>query len=175
MPYRKMPLGLQKYTIKKIFRKWNPSAEPNDLNWEYIQGWSDFEMNFEIMRGTNTQYVWQDPEHKRLIKERNRQIQEKRDELKLLYAIGSDDGAYRLEREIKALERIPIQQPRRVNWKVENRIREEVYSTTVEIKPHKVMRNGKSYSFGRIQVLCDASLKGLKAEVTVIKPKGEHV
>jgi DNA polymerase III delta prime subunit len=60
-------------------------------------------------------------------------------------------------------------------WQVLQTKEGEFYVTDVEIKRHMSVAQGRPYSYGRIQLTLDESWVGLKAKVTVMKPKVEEL
>ena len=55
---RVMPLGLQKYTLKKMFKKLNPDADPEFLDWDCMSYDQNFNENYRDMENGNPEYVW---------------------------------------------------------------------------------------------------------------------
>ena len=53
-----MPLGLQKYTLKKMFKKLNPNADPEFLDWDCMSYDQNFNENYRDMANGNPEYVW---------------------------------------------------------------------------------------------------------------------
>ena len=57
---RKMSLGLQKYMILKIFKKFNPDADPQNLDLESLDSTCELTENLDDMKNEYPQYVWED-------------------------------------------------------------------------------------------------------------------
>ena len=54
-----MPLGLQKYTITKIFNKLNPDEEPDDLDWDNLDKGATFHENLNNMKNGHPRFNWE--------------------------------------------------------------------------------------------------------------------
>jgi hypothetical protein len=168
MPKRRMPLGLQKYTILKIFKKLNPNAEPDNLDWDNLDNLCNFRENYDNMAKTHPDFEWEDTAVAigRMEDEiRNRQIEEKEEERESLLASGRVEEAAAVKREIEALERAPDFIKK--GWSVDNTEDGQYYTTVVKIKSRS---QGKKYNYGRIQISTPQSLIGLDARITVFKP-----
>ena len=50
MTDRVMPLSLQKYTITKIFNKFNPDGEPYNIDWDGLEKTATFSENLDKRR-----------------------------------------------------------------------------------------------------------------------------
>ena len=57
---RKMSLGLQKYMILKIFKKFNPDTDPQNLDLESLDSTCELSENLDDMENAYPQFVWKD-------------------------------------------------------------------------------------------------------------------
>jgi len=154
-----MPLGLQKYTIKKVFLKWNPDGEPDNLDWDALEKGATFGENLENMKSMHPEYIWDDLLWRKWkYEEQAREEQAKHDLEKVLSDAGvSEDSVESFSKNADT------------GWQVERTELGETYSTVVEIKRHTAVAKGKKYAYGRIQITVDPEWVGLKATISVSK------
>lgn len=152
-----MPLGLQKYNIKRIFNRLNPNEEPDNLDWDVLDSECCFSENRDNMKRGNPQYKWDPLEH--II--RKAEAQEKAYNERLRMDAGLDPEYSEENSEESFSKKNPD-----TNWQVEQTDLGETHSTIVEIKPHTAGK-GKKYHYGRIQLIVDPSWVGFKAKITV--------
>jgi len=172
MKDRFMPLGLQKYTILKIFNRLNPDAEADNLDWDWLDDKSLLVENLLNMKQGNPDYVWNDPLDEEDIEqmETDRLIEEKLEILETLHSAGLDEEAEKVSKEIDEIV-ARFSKKFDTGWHVEQTENGEMHTIDVEIKPHKTSAKGKKYSYGRIQLTVDPALVGLKAKISVFKAK----
>jgi hypothetical protein len=173
MTNRVMPLGLQKYTITRIFKRLNPKNDPEDLDWDGLDDKCCLGGNLENMQELNPQYIWvdediiirkyEDLEHRRL-------VQEKLGEYQSLLTAGLDEEAEKVSKEIDEIE-ARFNKKYDTGWHVEQTEDDEMHTIEIEIKPRPVFRNGKKYPYGRIQLNVDPAWVGLKAKISVFRAK----
>ena len=152
---RVMPLGLQKYTLLKIFKKLNPDAEPDNLNWDNTDHSGCFSENYHDMANAHPQYVW--------FEESIEEIEQKEKDIEIQNLI--DNGVD--EETIDRIRDESEMQTVKGGWKVGTIAGKLTYTKTVKIKSHL---KGK-YMRGRIQTTCDSEFIGLEAKITFVKPE----
>jgi len=168
-----MNLGLQKHTIRKIFNRLNPKAEPDNLNWDCLDNKCCLAENLLNMEETNSEYKWVDDDvllRKYEELEHGRILQEKRETLETLQNAGLDEEAKKVSKEIDEIE-ARFSKKFDTGWHMEQTENGEMHTIEVEIKPHKTSVKGKKYSYGRIQLTVDPAWIGLKAKISVFKAK----
>jgi hypothetical protein len=172
MKDRFMPLRLQKYTILKIFNRLNPDAEPDNLDWDWLDDESLLDENLLNMKQGNPDYVWNDPLDEQDIErmETDRLIQEKLEKLETLQNAGLDEEAKKVSKEIDEILE-SFSKKFDTGWHAKRTENGEMHTIEVEIKPHKTSAKGKKYSYGRIQLTVDPAWIGLKAKISVFKAK----
>ena len=153
MTDRVMPLGLQKHTILKVFNRLNPDAEPDDLDWDHLDGKCSFAENLWNMKQGHPRYVWDEPldEYDIDRMEMGRVLQEKYDQIGILLAKGLDEDAAKVSKEMDEIEE-RFNKKFDTGWHMEKIEGGEMHTIEVEIKLRPVFRNGKKYPYGRIQI-----------------------
>jgi hypothetical protein len=156
---RVMPLGLMKYTLKKVFNRLNPGEEVDNINFECLDYPCSFSTAIHDMADQYPQYVWfeQTPFE---IENRAKEV-EIQNLIDSLIEEGYDEET--IDRIVEEREMETVKGGWKVGW-VAGR---ETYTKTVEIKPHL---KGK-HKRGRIQTTCPPEFIGLDAKVTFVKPE----
>jgi hypothetical protein len=154
---RFMPLGLMKYTLKKVFNRLNPDEEVDNINFECLDYPCSFESAVHDMADQYPQYVW--------FEQTSFEIESRAKEVEIQNLIDSllekgydEDTIDRIveEREMQALKG---------GWKKGWVAGKETYTKTVKIKSHL---KGK-YMRGIIRTTCEPEFIGLNAKVTFVK------
>lgn len=171
-PMKVMPLGLQKYTLTRTFNRLNPNAEPDNLDWDWLDDKCSFEENLANMKQGNPDYVWYEPLDEYDIEriEMDRLLQEKYETIGVLLSAGLDEEAEKVSKEMDEIE-ARFSKKFDTGWHVEQTEDGEKHTIEVEIKQHPVFRNGKKYPYGRIQLTVDPAWVGLRAKISVFKAK----
>ena len=161
---RMMNLGLQKHTILKIFNRFNPEVEPDNLDWDNLDDTCKLSENLDNMKNAHPQYVWEDELPKWEHAEHNGQLER-------LHEAGVEDAEV-MERILSIyniddfsnnlLSKLAKQEQRQVG---------EIFYKVVKIKPTTRKGKGKTYSYGCIQNLFDSKYVGLKAKIIVFGTK----
>ena len=150
---RVMPLGLVKYTILKKFKKLNPDAEPDDLDWDCLDYPTSFNECYREMARAHPEYVW--------FEESLEEIERKEKDIEIQNLIESGEEEEKIDRIREEQEMQTI----KGGWKVGRIAGKLTYTKTVKIKPHL---KGK-YMRGRIQTTCDSEFIELEAKITFVK------
>lgn len=175
MRTRTMPLGLQKYMFKKLFKKWNAwhernregydaSAEMDNIDWEMVlEEGATFHENLESLERNYPKYTWYnfDAKEERRAKEYEAALAELVERAEKQY-------------EVEPVEAVPEEDMEPENpegWQVEQTENGEIHSIEVEIEPHTTNAKGKRYLYGRIQLSIDPNWIGLTAKISVVIPK----
>jgi len=170
-----MPLQLQKITITRIFNKFNPDVEPDNLDWDNLDDKSCFSENYDNMANAHLDYVWEDPQitlERMEEEQKNWQIEQMQNEAERLRSAGLVSEAEAIEKEIDKImseeKFTKIFKHKSQIVKTENGTE---YSIIVEIKPHNPKsKKGIVYKYGRIQILLPRDLVGLEAKIIILKP-----
>jgi hypothetical protein len=152
---RRMPLGLQKYTILKIFNKLNPDAEPDNLDWDNLDTVCCFSENYHNMANAHPDYVW----FEETLEEIEQKIKD--NEIQKLIDSGLDEETIDRIREEMEMQSL------KGGWKKGWVAGRETFTKTVKIKSHL---KGK-YMRGIIRTTCEPEFIGLEAKVTFVKPE----
>ena len=153
---RKMPIKLQIHTIKKVFNSFNRKEEPDDLDFDNLDPKCDFHENLQLMANAHPQFNWEKPDV--MIRRYDQAEKDYNARLRIDAGLEPEDS----ESFSKT----------NTHWKVERNELGEIYSIEIEIKPRTTVSKGIKYTYGRIQLsIADPTLVGLKAKITVLKPK----
>lgn len=172
---RTMPIGLQEYMFKKLFKKWNAwrerehegydvSAEMDNIDWEAVlEDGVAFHENRHSLERNYPEYTWYnfDAEEERRAKEH---------EMALAELAKRPENEYEAE-PYSAVPEEDMEPENSEDWQVEQTEDGEMHSIEVEIKPLFTKAKGKQYLYGRIQLSVDGNWIGLIAKINVLVPK----
>ena len=144
MPKRVAPLVIQRRNIIRIFNANNPNEEPDNLDWDILEKGATFEDNLNGMIEEYSQFNWG--------------------------RFNDKSEKYEIE-EPDSVDSFSKTKENKPHWKIEQTEGGETYSIQIEIKSHKAVAKDKMYDYGRIQLTVDQALVGLKANITVFKPR----
>jgi hypothetical protein len=167
MPKRVAPLVIQRRNIIRIFNANNPNEEPDNLDWDILEKGATFEDNLNGMIEEYSQFNW----GRFNDKSEKYEIEEDYEKHKAQERINSALELLDLPPEPDSVDSFSKTKENKPHWKIEQTEGGETYSIQIEIKSHKAVAKDKMYDYGRIQLTVDQALVGLKANITVFKPR----
>jgi hypothetical protein len=156
---RFMPLGLMKYTLKKVFNRLNPDEEVDNINFECLDYPCSFESAVHDMADQYPQYVW--------FEQTSFEIESRAKEVEIQNLINNLLEKGYDEETIDRIVEEREMQTLKGGWKKGWVAGRETYTKTVKIKSHL---KGK-YMRGIIRTCCDPEFIGLDAKITFVKPE----
>jgi hypothetical protein len=180
---RMMPKKMQIYNFKRFFLLWNKKLEKENphfaasdqidlIDWEsFVVEGQTFEENRCDLKNNYPEYFWSRADatvmenklkefEDEQIHASKVQVEESREQHEALYEAEQ-------HQEVPVLEEVEEPETPAGEWKIEQSEGVEIHTIELEVLPHRTNSKGKTYEYGRIQLIVDKNLVGCPVKISI--------